>query len=76
MRPVHYRRASAIVHHFPGDFDAVSDLNRAAWSDRNVVDDFDRPGGALRVERLVYAMRARTVKVTRRRGNRRLEVDA
>ena len=75
MRPVNYRRASGVVHHFAAHFDTISDVNRAARGDRNVVDDLERAGGASRGEGFVHAVRARSVKEAGCGGNRRLEVD-
>ena len=63
MRPMHDRQPPRIVHHLTADLDAIARAYRTARRDGDVVDDFDRPGGAAGTERLVHAMGARPVKI-------------
>lgn len=75
MRPVHYWRAAGIVDHLAAHLDAIADVDRTAGRDRNVVDDFDRPGRCVGVECFVHRVRSRAVEEVRRRRHRSREID-
>jgi len=75
MRPVHDRQSPGVVNHLSGDLDRIAALHRTARRDGDVIDDFERPGAACDVERLVQRVRARTVEEARRRGNGPSEID-
>jgi len=65
MSPVHDRRLAAIVDHLSAHFDAVAYPNGAARRDVDVIDDLHRTRRRRSIERLVRAVRARAVKVSR-----------